>query len=697
MVYRFGEDHSGHVVAEKRAHETVESFLDLHYPASDIPAQARELYCKNLVRYIPDATYTPQPLWPVINPKSGRPLDLSLSMLRSVSTIHLEYLGNMGVRASVSLSLVIGGKLWGLIACHARTPLYLNCRLRLALEVFAQLASLHLRTTLELQEATERLKMREVHHRLNLAMNTSGLAEALVDSRPNLLDLIAAAGVAVRVDEKNFTLGCTPSDQAITDLAVWLNATKSMGVFHTDQIQVIYPAAAPFVDVSAGILALSVSRQPRDYVIWFLPEVVSTVKWAGDPGKPVVSGPRGERLTPRKSFEVWSETKRGRSRPWRPAEVEAAHLLRTSILEVVLHQIYQANRERSKAKRDQDLLLAELDHRVKNTIAAIQALVQVSSRSAESLIGFTKSIEKRLHAMAKAHNLLSASRWTSASLQSLLEDEIGAYRSESRYNIALDGPNYMLEPQTALSFSLVLHELLTNAVKHGSLSKPEGALRVTWEKTNRNGKDWLTLTWLEFNGPIVRKPTRRGFGRTLLERVFAADVGGGVSLAFQPEGVSCVIEIPFAKVVGEDAVAQASIGSDADGAMDVGAGILSGIRILVVEDDIVIGMNLVDGLVEADATVVGPFTELAKGLAGAVECQFDIALLDVNLNGKPSWPIASLLTDQDIPIIFLTGYSDSAQRPERFREIPTLLKPYSVTLVVEKVRKTVEAVRKEFR
>jgi light-regulated signal transduction histidine kinase (bacteriophytochrome) len=156
MVYRFGDDDSGHVVAERLSSSDVVSFYDLHYPASDIPAQARELYRKNWIRFIPDSTYSPWPLEPPLNPKTGKPLDLGFSTLRSVSPIHLEYLANMGVRSSMSLSIMIGDKLWGLVACHAAQPLRLSCCVRASLELFAQLVSLQLRTMLELEESTKR-------------------------------------------------------------------------------------------------------------------------------------------------------------------------------------------------------------------------------------------------------------------------------------------------------------------------------------------------------------------------------------------------------------------------------------------------------------------------------------------------------------------------------------------------------------
>jgi chemotaxis family two-component system sensor kinase Cph1 len=686
MVYRFLKDDSGHVVAESRSSDQVPSYLDLHYPASDIPAQARELYRKSWIRYIPDAGYTATPLFPAVNPKTDQPLDLSFSRLRAVSPVHLEYLANMGVRSSMSLSLMVGGKLWGLIACHAAAPVYLSSRLRLALEVFAQLASLHLSSTLELADASDRIQVRDMHDLLTRAMSQNGLADALIGARPNLLDYIQAGGVAVRIGGENFTLGKTPEDAQIDALADWLSSGQPEGVYHTDHLAQVFPPAKSFSDRCAGLLALSVSRQPRDYVLWFLPEVISTVTWAGDPAKPVTTGPLGDRLTPRKSFAAWQEIVTGRSRPWSAVEIEAAKLLRTTVLEVVLHRIDLSLREHEKVRAHQDLLMNELDHRVKNTIATIQSLVRLSSKSAESLIGFTSAIEKRLQSMSKAHSLLSASRWESASLRTIVEEEIAAQRSKRDGDIVITGGDYALEPRTALSFALVLHELITNAVKHGSLSVDDGRVALSWDEMLTSGRTWLVFRWTESGGPLVKPSRRRGFGRTLLERVFAEDVSGKVELEMASAGVRCVIHIPFEKVV-RDGVARVNL----NGAHNVEVRSsdprsLTGIRVFVVEDDGLIAIDVVGVLEEAGAIVIGPYARLGDGLKAAVEESFDVALLDVNLDGKPSWPIASLIRERDIPVVFATGYSDNFERPASLAEIPAVSKPYETSKLLSRLQ-----------
>jgi len=364
MVYRFLPDGSGVVEAEARD-PAVDSFLGLHYPASDIPRQARALYLKSWIRLIPNARYTAAPILPTVNPRDGQPLDLSYSLIRSVSPIHLEYLHNMGVTASMSLSIILGGRLWGLIACHHRTPRFLTHRLRMACELFAQMASSQLETRVAAEDFEAQLRSKRVHEELVTRMSQEGdLAEGLIRCRPNLLDYIPAEGVGLWFDGRYTQLGQTPNARQVAELVAWLNKNVAEGVYFTDRLPQVYPPAAQFSDVASGIVALSVSKFPRDYVLWFRPEAVRTVTWAGNPAKPVEHGPNGDRLTPRKSFDEWRESVRHHSPPWRNVDVEAAQTLRVSLLEVILKRIDQVAREREEARARQEALAIELDRRL---------------------------------------------------------------------------------------------------------------------------------------------------------------------------------------------------------------------------------------------------------------------------------------------------------------------------------------------
>lgn len=375
VVYRFLPDDAGLVEAEVRRNDMT-PFLGLRFPASDIPRQARELYLRNWIRVIPDSHYTPAPLVPQLNPLTGKPLDMSHSALRSVSPIHLEYLVNMGVRASMSLSLVLHGRLWGLIACHHETPLQVPHRLRMALELFTQMASYILETKITAAELAARMRRTSLHDDMIASLSKEeDLARGLARNQPSLLDYIEAGGVCVWIEGHMALLGETPTEEQARGLVDWLNGSVKQGVYHTDALPLVHPPAMAFKDKASGILALSVSRVPRDYVIWFRPEIIQTVRWAGDPDKKIMTATAdGPRLSPRKSFAAWEEQMRFHSAPWSNVDVQTAEALRVSLHEVVLQRIDQIAREKEAARQRQEALLAELDKRIQQWEATAEAL-----------------------------------------------------------------------------------------------------------------------------------------------------------------------------------------------------------------------------------------------------------------------------------------------------------------------------------
>ncbi|MBB1093213.1 GAF domain-containing protein [Rhodopseudomonas palustris] len=361
MIYRFMPDCSGEVKAESRA-SGMESFLGLRYPESDIPKQARALYLANWIRAIPDARYAPARIVPMIDPRTGLPLDLSQSVIRSVSPAHRLYLAHMGVVASMSLSIIQHGRLWGLIACHHSSPRYLPYRMREACELFAEMASSQLEAKVAAEQLEARLRSTRIHEELVTRMSQeSDLAEGLIRFHPNLLDFIPATGVGLWVDGQFTGLGVTPDAAQTEALIGWLTATANDGVFQTDALPLIYPPAKVFADCASGLMALSLSKSPRDYVLWFRPEVVRTVTWAGNPNKPVGVGPDGGFTNPRRSFAAWQESVRLHSEPWRASDIEAAHRLRLSLLEVVLRRIDGIARERKSARLLQEQLMRQVE------------------------------------------------------------------------------------------------------------------------------------------------------------------------------------------------------------------------------------------------------------------------------------------------------------------------------------------------
>ncbi len=693
MIYRFMADGSGWVIAESRAPELA-PFLDLHYPAADIPQQARALYLKSWLRLITQVDYTPAPLTPVLNPRTDKPLDMSQAVLRDVSPIHREYLRNMGIDASMSISIIVAGRLWGLIACHHNSPRLLPRHLRAVCELFGSMFSLQLEAREKSEQFESRLASRKILQELML--NLAGVedyAYGLTQQTPNLLDYIhggdvaldgaRSGGVAVRVEGAITFLGVTPDREQITALTEWLTSymAETEGVFSTDRLGEVYAPAKAFANVASGLLVIAVSRDPSDFILWFRPELVETALWAGDPAKPVTSGPDGDRLSPRKSFEVWRHTVRERALPWTPAEIDSAFDLRVSLLQVVLRRIEAASREREKAHERDKLLMAELDHRVKNTLANIQALVTQSSRSAASLTMFVEGLDKRIHSMAKAHSLLTQSRWEGVSVEGLLREELDAYNQPPGI-VDLSGVDAVLTPKSALSLSLALHELGTNAAKFGAFSVPEGRVAVSW---GPNADQGLVLNWRESGGPRVSPPTRRGFGSSLIERALALETGGRATIDYAPEGVVCEILLPESSLVQLSAIAVPGV--DRAGAPGIAAGLPSKpLRLLVVEDSYLVILTLEGMCEDLGWTMIGPATRLPQAMRLAQTEDFDAALLDVNLDGEMSWDVATLLNTRGIPFAFSTGYNEVDILPASLAGSQILAKPYRIADVEQRLR-----------
>ncbi|MEZ0446270.1 SpoIIE family protein phosphatase [Cellulomonas sp. ICMP 17802] len=336
MIYRFDAEYNGEVVAEAMRSD-LNPFLGLHYPSTDIPPQARALYEKNWVRLISDVHYTPSRLVPGLDERSGLPLDLTHSILRSVSPIHLEYLGNMGVAASMSISLLRDGRLWGLVACHhysgPHEPPY---GVRAAAEFLGSTLSLRLVARVEEDELEDRIRAAQTQARLLVASRNEdrALATALVTG-PALLDLVPAQGAVVSSDGVVDSVGQVPDDP--TALLAWV-AEQTADVIVRGALASEEPVLAAVLPDVAGLLAL---RLPDGQaLVWLRHEAVHNVDWGGDPHNKAIARREGDgvRLSPRKSFALWRETVRGQSEPWTDREVRSAEELRGQLLEVLIER-----------------------------------------------------------------------------------------------------------------------------------------------------------------------------------------------------------------------------------------------------------------------------------------------------------------------------------------------------------------------
>lgn len=669
MVYRFADAGDGEVVAEALK-PGVDSFFGLHYPASDIPVQARALYLRNIFRVIADIGATPVPIVPQLDP-TGAALDMSLCLTRAVSPIHIEYLHNMGVGASLSISIIVEGRLWGLFACHHYSPRLPTFAQRSAAELFGQIFSMMLESRERGETAAYEGKARQVADRLlaavaqdhDLLSNARWLGDIIFDTIP-------ADGVGVYIDGQMTFAGLTPDESAFVAIVGMLNQVAAGQVYTTDSLTAVMPEAAAYADRASGILAIPLSRRPRDYVVLFRAEQLRSVRWAGKPDKGVEYGPNGPRLTPRKSFEAWSQLVKGTALAFAPAELRVAEALRTALLEVILRLSDSADAERQRAHEKQELLIAELNHRVRNILSLIRGLLSQTRDSAGSVEDFIGTLESRIHALARAHDQITADRWSPARLYDLIEVEAGAYLGERSERVRLSGPNVLLTPGCFTVMALVIHEMLTNAAKYGALSD-HGSVTIEW-RVDEDGS--LLMDWTESGGPAVVAPTRRGFGSTVIERSIPYDLGGHAEINYRLAGIQAHFCIPSRHVVS---VLPDRVGTDRIKAVaTVAPGLLKGRTVLLVEDNMIIAMDGEDALRDLGAEVVTA-ASVGRARDAIATLPVDLAVLDFNLGHETSLPIADLLTERGIPFLFATGYGDGLELPARFQHVVLVKKPYS--------------------
>ncbi len=353
---------------------------------------------------------------------------------------------------------------------------------------------------------------------------------------------------------------------------------------------------------------------------------------------------------------------------------------RAALIELAALAAEEVTRKRDEAERE--TLVAELDHRVKNVLAAVQSLAAQSARKASSLDGFLKTFAGRLKSMASAHQLLTATRWRGAGMQNIAAAELGGLApGQTRWQ----GPDLLLTPRAANAMSLALHELATNAVKFGALSTESGRVDVAWRVVGGGG---LELLWAESGGPPVAPPTRRGFGATLLDKVTGRELGGEARIEHRRDGVRATLVAGVSALAAQPAASPApapsaeapSLTGASAGAPYVDpAGRIKGLRVLIVEDALLLALELEAGLSEAGAKVAGSAADVEEGLRMA-ELPLDAAVLDANLNGESVLPVAQALAARGVPFVFATGYGDSKFAPQGF-DAPLIRKPYDVTQV----------------
>ncbi|GAB3572573.1 ATP-binding protein [Spirosoma luteolum] len=486
MIYRFADDWSGEVVSEARS-ERLESWLGMHYPASDIPRQARQLYKINLVRGIVDVQASRVAILPVNHARHNRPLDLTYANLRAVSPLHIEYLQNMGVRSSMSISLLSRGELWGLIACHHYSaPRFVDFKTRESLKLISQLLS----TTIELRQSDEDKAYGEQlfqHEELVYKQMQADwdVVQGLTKHQVTVLDLNSATGAALLFEGQLSLIGQTPPAADIHSLIDWLRHTTTEKFFQTNQLPLLYPAAERFSDTASGLLMVMLSREMNEYLLWFKAEQIKSVTWGGNPEKAITQSETGAmRLSPRKSFEKWTEEVRFKAQPWRQVEVAAVLKLREDLLQLVsqkANQIRVLSEQLRQAYEELEAFSYTVSHDLRTPLSSIRSYTEIYLEDYASQMDeparrtLSKVVRATNRMSALIQNIMDYSRTGRSDLTlaplsmgpllAQLRDEVLSVETSDRHIDIVVGETPDLEGDLTM-VTQVFSNLLSNAVKY---------------------------------------------------------------------------------------------------------------------------------------------------------------------------------------------------------------------------------------
>ena len=527
MVYQFLADDSGAVIAEARDQD-IPSLLNHRFPESDIPRQARALYARNHVRVIPNSAYDPSPLqWRVeLDPR--RPLDMSDCHLRSVSPVHLQYLMNMGVAASASISVMVGGKLWGLIACHHHEGRQLDFVERemgkhVGQLVGAQVAARQ-RSAAQLESARLAQLRAEMLQILDPAIGS--VEETLLRHAADVMRAIPCDGVAITLDGRTEQFGSTPTRAQLRDLLPRLQPPAEADAYACNSLSGEFASATSFARAASGALAILFRTEPRLSITWFRAEQIETIDWAGNPHKE--PNPETGALTPRQSFDLWRETVHRQARPWSMAEVDAAARIRAAIVDLIDKQeLRTLNRQLRRVLTDKehllahkDLLMREVHHRVQNSLQLVNSMLYLQERDSgneEVRVQFELA-RQRLTAVAMVHRRL----WRADKigdvrldtfLAELIEELASVWDPRWRAGITLEVAPVTLSTDRSVLLGLVVTELMTNAVKYAYAGEPGPILIEGLQE--RDGS--IRLSIADRGQGLAEQEARQSFGSRLVQ------------------------------------------------------------------------------------------------------------------------------------------------------------------------------------
>ncbi len=620
-ILRFRKDGTSEVMADERRDGIAEpGFM---YQASKARSLMRALVEGARFTYLPDTDYAGSPIVPEPVPLGEFHGRNSLG-LRGIAPEQADYLRRYGVGALFALPIGPLFAPWGAVICQNAEPRFIPFEVRSALEFFLNGVGLQVALLNSVDALGKQNRAREV--RAEILDDT----EMTVDPGENLQGFAEALGRHIAVDGAGYWNG-----EAFTSVGEAPSAQEGVA------LAARFKEASPTVQtvdegsgaVRGGVLAVRLSREPDQYLMLF-----------------------------RKSAP----------RAWGGVEIEAGHALRSLILGLRLRRMDSNDEGQRALLRRQETVIAELNHRIKNLLALFQSLVAKTGESADTLDEFAASLAGRVGSLAMAHDQINGNDISGAQIRLLIETELAPYMS-MKTDIEIDGPDLALSPQAFTVMALVMHELATNAAKHGALGEAGGAVKIGWQRSEDGG---VRIDWRERSAAPILPPAHRGFGSTIIERMIPFELRGAARVSYPPEGLSASFDVP-AHFVTENATGFSRLHRQPDIHIALDQGRTS--RALVVEDNMLIALQAEDMLLRlgfSHVDIVARWQEAARLLDDE---NFDVATLDVSLAEETSFPLADKLVAAGIPFIFATGYDDRRAIPDRFAHVPIVPKPYSET------------------
>lgn len=662
-TYKFLSDGAGEVIAESRVNN-IDSFLGLRFPAFDIPQAARVLYIKTPVRVIPSVSDTP---CKILKSKSEtKNLDLSLALHRGVVPVHGMYLENMGVQGTMSLPIVVNGRMWGLFACHHNQPIMPCSALISACQIIVKTISMMMVNLLNAKRLQKTQQCKKTVSNL-FAFDDSPLSFSAYWNltKSELAALISCDGVALISDSRVDRYGECPSN---SNIRLLISHIEQQG--NTDEHPPIaIDSLTSFLDKRqkssiAGMLAIPIFKASYQYLIFFRCNAKQHVKWAGNPEKVIEQSNHEFRLHPRGSFKAYVDEVQEYSDKFSEDELLVASVLQETLVSA-LDGISMQNLHRNHL----GLMVRELNHRVKNILSLVASLVSQSKTNNNSLEDFVLTIEKRIIALTETHKLLSEFEWTLIDINILLERALLPYLTSSKKRIFMNGSNEALSSELASLLSLVIFELGSNAVKYGALSNDSGYVELNWF----SGNDHLTILWREIDGPKVTPPTNSGFGSSLIKEALHYEFEAKCDIKYLASGLEAKFVIPYKS----EPTSQNSLPDLVSQPPFKGLPPVHSFIALLLEDDYVIAKEMHSMLKNIGASRVDVAPSLEKAQAFIEKNNYDIAIIDANIRGEFSGSIAQSLQNSSIPFAFVTGYGSKDQKLNDIDCIDVISKPIS--------------------